>query len=348
MFYTIALAVTALSYIIYSLYQHLLPKPIPGIPYNTEATSSLLGDIPRFKKEANGSNLFGWVTAQTRAHGSPIAQAFIEPLRKPTVVVVDFREGQDILMRRTREFDRSDFGIDALGGEAPQFHINLKTGAEWKAHRRLLQDLMGPKFLHEVAAPNIYKSSARLLELWRAKARITRGKPFQAEMDIFYAALDAVFDFGFGDAVERRALMSQIEAVGAYETQPPEATKGPLVDFPTAPIDPSFQAMLNSVENVGPVTASGWPKLAWWLIGWKPSVRRNRAIIDEFTKGQLMKAADRYTNGGADDSDEFAKSAIDLMVQREAIAAKKEGREPVFWNRTMRDEVSKLQVICLT
>lgn len=345
MFYTIAFAVTALSYIIYSLYQHLLPKPIPGIPYNAEATSSLLGDIPRFKKETNGSNLFEWMTEQTRVHGSPIVQAFIEPLRKPTVVVVDFREGQDILMRR-KEFDRSDFSIDALGGEAPQFHINLKTGPEWKAHRRLLQDLMSPKFLHEVAAPNIYKSSARLLELWKAKARITGGKPFQAEMDIFYAALDAVFDFGFGDAVERRALMSQIEAVDGYEPQPLKAAEGPLVNFPTAPIDPSFQAMLNSVENVGPVTASGWPKLAWWLIGWKPSVRRNRAVIDEFTRGQLMKAAGRYNSRGADDSDEFVKSAIDLMVQREATAAKKEGREPVFWNQTMRDEVSEL--VCLT
>lgn len=345
MLYTIAFAVTALFYTIYSLYQRLLPKPISGIPYNVEATSSLLGDIPRFNKENNGSNLFEWMIKQTRVHRSPIVQAFIEPLRKPTVVIVDFREGQDILMRR-KEFDRSDFSIDSLGGEAPKFHINLKTGPEWKAHRRLLQDLMSPKFLHEVAAPNIYKSSARLLELWKTKARITGGKPFQAEMDIFHAALDAVFDFGFGDAVEQRALISQVEAVDAYESQPPKATEGLLVDFPIAPIDPSLQAMLNSADYIGPVTASGLPKLAWWLIGWMPSVRRNRAIIDEFTKGQLLKAAGRYTNQHADDGDEFVKSAIDLMVQREAIAAKKEGREPVFWNRTMRDEVSRL--ICLT
>lgn len=344
MFYTIFFAVTALSYFIYSLYQRLLPKPIPGIPYNAGATSSLFGDMPRFQEETNGANLFQWMIKQTRVHRSPIVQTFIEPFRKPTVVVVDFREGQDILMRR-KEFDRSDFSIDVLGGEAPNFHINLKTGPEWKAHRRLLQDLMNPKFLHEVAAPNIYKSSTRLLELWKKKARITDGKPFRAEMDIFYAALDAVFDFGFGDAVEQRALISQIGAVDGDRSQRHEAAEGIFVDFPTAPIDPSFQAMLNSVENVGPVTASGFPKLAWWLIGWKPSVRRNRAIITKFMKDQLMKAADRYKNGGADDGDGFAKSAIDLMVQREAIAAGKEGREPVFWNQTLKDEVSAL--ICM-
>lgn len=59
-----------------------------------------------------------------------------------------------------------------------------------------------------------------------------------------------------------------------------------------------------------------------------------------------MKAAGRYTNRSADNSDECSKSAIDLMVQREATAAKKEGHEPVFWNRTMRDEVSGL--ICVS
>lgn len=219
---------------------------------------------PRFKKETNDSNLFEWMIKQTRVHRSPIVQAFIEPFRNPTIVTVGFREGQDILMGR-KEFGCSDFSIDALGGEAAKFHINLKTGPEFKAHRRLLQDLMSPKYPHEVVAPNIYKSSTRLLELWKTKARITGGNSFQAEADIFYTALDAVFDFGFGDAVEQRALISQMEAVEEYEPRFPKAIQGLFVDFPIAPINPSFQAMLNSVENIGPVTASGWPKLAWWL-----------------------------------------------------------------------------------
>lgn len=339
MFFTSVFAFAALSYFIYSLYQRLLPRPIPGIPYNVDATSSLFGEIPRFQQETKSSNLFKWLIRQSRVHQTPIFQAFIEPLRKPTVVLVDFREGQDVLMRR-KEFDRSDFTIDTLSGEAPTFHINLKTGPEWKAHRRLLQDLMSPKFLHEVAAPNIYKSSTQLLKLWKKKTQITGGKPFEAEMDIFYAALDAVVDFGFGDSVEQRALSCQIEAMDGYESKCQKAAEGTFFDFPIAPIDQYLQAMLNSADNVGPVSASGWPKLAWWLISWKPSVQRNRAIIDEFTRDQLIKAAKRYTNGKANDSDDFVKSAIDLMVQREGTAANKEGREPVFWNRTMRDEVS--------
>lgn len=204
---------------------------------------------------------------------------------------------------------------------------------------------MTPKFLHGVAAPNIYKSSARLLDLWKIKAQAAAGHAFQADIDIFYAALDAVFDFGFGDAIGQRALIPQLEKVAAAGT-PNKSDGNNAIEFPSAPIDPSFQATLNSVENVGPVAASGFPKLAWWFIGWRPSVQRNRAILDKFLKEQIMKAVDRYKDEGADDNDDYVKSAIDLMVQREGTFAKKEGREPVFWNQTMRDEVSRL--LCLS
>ncbi|KAI8309097.1 Cytochrome P450 monooxygenase TRI13 [Colletotrichum sp. SAR11_59] len=313
MFYVVASAAAALSFLLYSFYQYLLPKPIPGIPYNVDATKNLLGDIPRLQKEAN-TNVYGWLINQTRIHKSPIIQAFIEPFHQPSVLVADFHEGQDILMRR-KEFERSDFSIALLSGEAPNFHINIKTGPEWKAHRRLLQDLMTPKFLHGVAAPNIYKSSARLLDLWKIKAQAAAGHAFQADMDIFYAALDAVFDFGFGDAIEQRALIPQLEKVAAAGT--PNKTDGNnAIEFPSAPIDSSFQATLNSVENVGPVAASGFPKLAWWLVGWRPSVQRNRAILDKFIKEQVMKAVDRYKNEGADDNDDYVKSAIDLMERQ--------------------------------
>ncbi|KAI8271127.1 Cytochrome P450 monooxygenase [Colletotrichum sp. SAR11_239] len=328
MFYVVASAAAALSFFLYSLYQYLLPKPIPGIPYNVDATKNLLGDIPRLQKEAN-TNVYGWLINQTRIHKSPIIQAFIEPFHQPSVLVADFHEGQDILMRR-KEFERSDFSIALLSGEAPNFHINIKTGPEWKAHRRLLQDLMTPKFLRGVAAPNIYKSSARLLDLWKIKAQAAAGHAFQADMDIFYAALDAVFDFGFGDAIEQRALIPQLEKVAAAGT-PNNADDNNAIEFPSAPIDPSFQATLNSVENVGPVAASGFPKLAWWLVGWRPSVQRNRAILDKFIKEQVMKAVDRYKNEGADDNDDYVKSAIDLMLLRSKHeAAVADGRAPTY------------------
>lgn len=78
----------------------------------------------------------------------------------------------------------------------------MPTGPQWKARRRLLQDLIALKFLNNVAAPNIYRSATLLLDLWKKKAELADGKPFLVEHDLFFAALDAVLDFGFGNATK--------------------------------------------------------------------------------------------------------------------------------------------------
>ncbi|OHE96840.1 cytochrome P450 [Colletotrichum orchidophilum] len=331
--------ISTLLVFLYTLYQYLLPKPIPGIPYNKEATKSLLGDIPRLQKQAP-DNPFGWMIAEARRHDSPLSQFFIEPFQKPAVLITDFREGQDILMRR-KEFERSDFTINLLSGEAPNFHINIKTGPEWKAHRRLLQDLMSPGFLHNVAAPNIYKSAANLLDVWKMKAKAAAGKPFGAERDIFYTALDAVFDFGFGSSVEHRALIPQIEMLQAdNEKKPPVDESNPTaVEFPGAPIHPTLETAIQTADNIMGVAATGFLKIAWWFIGIKPSVRSMRALRTGFLKDQVHKAVERHRGEGQDGSDSYVKSAVDLIIQRETTFAKKENREPVYWSDAMRDEL---------
>ncbi|KAJ3472925.1 hypothetical protein NLG97_g10629 [Lecanicillium saksenae] len=152
---------------LYLLRRWLLPTPIPGIPHNPEATRSLLGDIMAIQAEMP-ENISEWVVRQSDRHRSPIYQVFLVPFSKPFVVVSDFREAQDILVRRGREFDRSDLAIALLRGEMPNFHACLKTGPLWSAHRRLLQDIMSPEFLHGVAAPNIAASRATACPLPRA------------------------------------------------------------------------------------------------------------------------------------------------------------------------------------
>ncbi|KAI8267528.1 Cytochrome P450 monooxygenase [Colletotrichum sp. SAR11_239] len=334
---------TAVLPLLYSLYQFILPKPIPGIPYNKAATKSLFGDIPEIKKESSG-NILGWISAQSRRHNSPIFQIWLGPLKKPTVVVADFREGQDILLRR-KEFDRSSFMAGVLSGEAKSFHITLKTGPQWKAQRRLLQDLMTPGFLHRVAAPNIYKSALRLLDLWKRKSQLADGGAFSAEHDIFYAALDAVLDFGFGDAAPMRALVPQVELLASMSATDIRAKHDSALDneplvFPVAPIHPALEATLQSAENVGGVAETGFPKLAWSIIGLMPSVRRGRAVRDEFLVDQVLQASERFKAQlqNTDDEDKHVKSAIDLMVRRLNGVVEKEGHLIPNWTETMRAE----------
>ncbi|KAF4984361.1 hypothetical protein FDECE_17110 [Fusarium decemcellulare] len=341
--YEAAIALTVvLAAALYALYQYLLPKPIPGIPYNLEAARSLLGDIPTLQKSLSKSPS-QWMIKEARRHASPVCQFFIIPFGKPAVLVADFREGQDILMRR-KEFERSDFSIDILSGEVPRFHINLKTGPEWKAHRRLLQDLMTPKFLHNVAAPNIYKSATRLLDLWKIKARVAAGQPFSAEHDLFYATLDSVYDFGFGNDLAHRALIPQVERLqnlreGEVHYIRTRGREQDAIEFPIEKIYASTEAILESVDNITGVAATGFPKLAWWLKSLRPSTRRMRAVRDAFIKDEILKAVERLERENEMESEAHVRSAIDLIMHRERLFAGKEGRDPVYWSETMKDEI---------
>ncbi len=97
--FSVAVSITTLVF--YSLYRWLLPKPIPGIAYNPNATKSLLGDAPGMIKEVKLTGEFRvWCAKQVKLMNSPICQVFIRPFSKPWVLLADFRESKDILMRR--------------------------------------------------------------------------------------------------------------------------------------------------------------------------------------------------------------------------------------------------------
>lgn len=128
---------------LYLTYRRLLPKPLPGIPYNKEATKTLLGDMgPMVKHMGETQELFSWIASQNVKLNSPIVQIFARPFASPWIAVTDYREAQDILLRRTKEFDRANFLGDIFLGLMPKFHISMKSdNGEFKQHRRWLQDL---------------------------------------------------------------------------------------------------------------------------------------------------------------------------------------------------------------
>jgi hypothetical protein len=142
------------SVLLYLGYRWALPKPIPGVPYNLDSANSILGDLPAMLKQLSATGqIFPWTTAQNTKLNSPIVQVFTRPLMKPWVIITDFKESQDILLRRTKEFDRSDFLGDVFLGLIPDMHISMKsTDNKFKRNRHLIKDLMTPGFLHEVSA----------------------------------------------------------------------------------------------------------------------------------------------------------------------------------------------------
>lgn len=146
--FTLALGFSILS-ALYLLRRWLLPKPIPGIPYNENAVKSFMGDIPEFRDAPNRRE---WWAQQPARHQSPIVQVFMRPFGAPWVFVADYFEASDICMRRLKEFDRSDVTWEQFNGVVPGHHITLKSSdPKFKKNKELIRDLMAPTFLQQVS-----------------------------------------------------------------------------------------------------------------------------------------------------------------------------------------------------
>jgi len=344
---TTTLLVSIFGLALWRLYIAILPKPIPGIPYNHASARSILGDIPGYILAAwRTREPITWLLSQARATGSPISQIFLAPLGgRPFVTITDFRETQDILLRRGKEFDRSSMLSETLGVALPHHHITRKTDAIWRSQRRLLQDLMLPKFLHGVAAPNIYASVDQLVRLWAAKTEIASGRPFSPERDIYYAALDAVLEFGFGANFPHRATKPQMDAMLKMGQEEVQKLRGEASDVDTpvvfvdAPLHEKIVAILESGDIVEALQSSPFPRLALWLKKRFSNFSKTWDTKNQFLEDEILKAVDRMAAHGETSDESWVMSAVDHIVHRERSFAEKEGRKPAYWTPVIRDEV---------
>jgi hypothetical protein len=77
------------------LYRWLLPKPIPGIPYDKEATKTIWGDIPRMLEHLKTNKMLtNWMFEHNVKYNSPIVQVFSELFGRPMVMISDYWETQ--------------------------------------------------------------------------------------------------------------------------------------------------------------------------------------------------------------------------------------------------------------
>jgi hypothetical protein len=165
----LGLAVALVGLVLYVLRLAILPKPIPGIPYHAHSARRVFGDIPDLLKTDRRRD---WFARQSVELGSPIFQLFMRPAARPWVVISDFRESQDILMRRGKEFDRSSMNNDNFGGVVPNHHITMRSSdPRFKGNKDLVRDLMTPQFLSEVSRPELVPRRLSLGGTWYGRAR---------------------------------------------------------------------------------------------------------------------------------------------------------------------------------
>ena len=345
MFLVLSLSALAL----YLIYRRALPQPLAGIPYHATSARKLFGDVPGMLIHIaqDKGTFITYLVNSIHQLNAPLVQVFIKPFSKPLLILSDYREAHDIMTRRTKEFDRSTSSGDLVRGLGPKHHIHLKTTAVWRAQRRLVQDLMTPAFLNDVAGPAIHQNACVMVELWRAKSNLAAGRPWSATGDIDQVALDAVLSFAFGSGFgERhssiRPALAAIRKLSSLDLN--TSSIDAPVEFPSGDVDEVIRATLELVATVEQVQGSPLPDLKWAFVNSLPRIRRATKIKEKYIKHELTDAIQRLANS----STEHVKSAVDHMVFRERMLAEKDGRRADFYSRVMMDEVRKFCFLLMT
>ena len=132
------------------IHRSILPRPLPDIPYSTEASKRIWGHLSDFLANPNDR---GWILKEGIKLRSPVFQLFVGPFSKPIVIVMNPASLRDVAFRSTKEFDRSRMHMRATGPIAPEQQLSLHaTDPRFKRNRELIRDLMGPTFLHKVSS----------------------------------------------------------------------------------------------------------------------------------------------------------------------------------------------------
>ncbi|KAK1751535.1 cytochrome P450 [Echria macrotheca] len=328
------LIVAAMLVGVYVGYRAALPKPLPGIPHNRDAAGKLFGDIPELMSYVmRTKRIFCWLTSLTTRHQSAIVQAFVTPFGLPWVVVTDPFESQDILLRRTKEFDRSGFFGDLIGGMLPEQHIQfLSTDSRFKNNRNLINHLMAPTFITQVSGPELYKAGLALIRLWEIKCAAAQGRPFSAHHDITYMALDTIFAAMFGHPEEQSITRGRLRTVSAWKPKLPESIDEP-VPFPETELPEVFAAALTLTNSVTDTQLSPAPRLTSWVLRKFPFMKRAIAIKDGYIRDRVDESLALINT-----TDPEPRTALHSVLIREREIAKKEGRAPTYHGRAIADE----------
>ncbi|SPO01564.1 related to TRI13 - cytochrome P450 [Cephalotrichum gorgonifer] len=332
-----ALLVGGLGVALYFGYSAALPKPLPDIPYNRDAGASLLGDMPEMIRYViRTKRVFCWLTSLTERHQSPIVQAFVTPMSRPWLVVTDPFESQDILLRRTKDFDRAHHFGDIISGLLPEQHIQFRSSdARFKNNRALINHLMAPTFVSQVSAPEVYKSVCTLVNLWQAKCNAAEGRPWSPHQDITFWALDSIFASSFGLLEADSNTVRRLEAM--QQAGPPvlPVDVDEPVSFPEGEIPEIFRAVLTLSDSLMMTQLSPAPRLTAWLMHKLPYLRRATATKDAWLGARTDEAVALIDAGI--DSDR-PRSALHSVLLRERDTAEREGRPPAYHKRAIADE----------
>jgi cytochrome P450 len=326
---------------IYQFYLFALPKPISGIPHREASARSLLGDVPVVLSGLSRKpELRVSFNERARSLGARIVQIFPGPLTPPIVLLDDAREALDIMLYRSRDFDRTPMVGIFLSWVIPNHHSIFPSGPKWRNQRKLIQTMMTDQYLDNVAAPAIHATNLELIKLWATKEKIADGRAFSAFRDIEICTLDAMLAMTFGDTAPSGTKIQVEKAAHLHSSDNGHGDKesnkdGDIYTFPHVDVDPLTDSFSKIQRSVDWTTSTLFPSLVGWFM------RRNPILIGGFRKIHA------FIHQSIDASIQCLgeKGAVphvgaDHIVFREKALSDEEDRPPQFHSSAVRDEVS--------
>ena len=302
------------------LYRRSLPRPYPEITHNPAAAKRISGDLPdllehyKRTKEASGFSL-----EQCKNLKSPIVQLFLRPFSPPFICLDDPRETEDIMLRRTKEFDRAPSTIAFFKPLIPHATLVQPSNQVLKQQRRLWVDCMSSGFLRRV-----YKSALELVGLWRLKTSLADGRPFAALSDFELAASDAIWIAILGS--ELGGVRSEMGALNTGASSITISKNRNLpVPLPSAIRPDLHKAVVYLSSTVERVMASPFPVWHHWFIRKSSQYKANSATKDQEIRKLTKRARYRFrrVSNADNDGEEHDTCAMDLVLRRAVIAAQK-------------------------
>ena len=338
---TIGFAALAMAIAVYLCYRAILPRPLPGIPYKEASANRIFGDVTDLlKHRAEHGDTFGHLAKMAGEMKEPVFQIFVQPIGRPWVIVNDYREAYDIMTRRFKDFDRSTFFGQVFRTLVPNTHAHFPTGDEWHAHRRLISDTMSPRFLDQVAAPEMYHTMLTMVDLWREKARLAAGRPFAAEEAVHNTALDITWAATFGGGIGPNQTHTKLLADRSKLDLSSDFDEP--VTFPEAELPAAFKSIITLIKSMSIPMNSSTPALSHWVaLNTRPTLISARKTKTSLILSKLKDASERLSKQENHDPESMAgmKCAMDMIVSKEIKMARKQGRPAELFSQTIQDEL---------
>lgn len=281
----------------------------------------------------SGGQVLDWMSIQCNELDSSIVQLVLEPLSPPYIVVDDHATVEDILTKRTpREFDRAYKTKDMFDHVIPKSSLLMQSNNGFRSQRGMWSGTMSPAFLNTVAAPIIHASFNRLVDVWKRKAELAPGRPFEAGLDIRSSTLDAIYAIAQGN--ELGMVQSQLDFLDSPEAQDIDTDPESAAVFRRGTLPPLARAV---DDLVGSITANNpFPRTRRLFLSLLPSFRRAWNFKDRSVQDMLDAAREKFA-GNQKNVDDKVVSALDYVIRKEVATQEKTGQVAVS-DEALKDE----------